>query len=135
MTLAIKDRNALISHRLKRAFETIEDVQFLLDHNKLLLAVNRIYYGMFYSVSALALKHHYSTSKHSQLIGWFNKNFVAQKIVDKKYGKTLHLAFDKRSTGDYDDWVEFSKEEVEELFKGMKSFIRMIDNLIHECLN
>ena len=84
MTLHDEDRNALITYRIKKAEEAIEDVQFLLDNDKMNLAVNRIYYGMFYILTALALKNKFETSKHLQLIGWFNKNFVKENLIDLK---------------------------------------------------
>ena len=43
------------------------------------MAVNRIYYGLYYAVTALAIKHRFETSKHLQLIGWFNKEFIASQ--------------------------------------------------------
>jgi uncharacterized protein len=64
------EKNALIEHRIARATDAIEEVSFLIKNKKFLLAVNRIYYGMFYVLSALSLKYDFSTSKHQQLIGW-----------------------------------------------------------------
>lgn len=72
-----EDRKTLIDYRLKQAKETISQSRFLIDSDQLVLAVNRIYYGMFYAVTALAMKHRFETSKHFQLIGWFNKEFVS----------------------------------------------------------
>ena len=68
-----EEQKALIEHRISKAIAAIEDVDFLIRNRKFLLAVNRIYYGMFYILSALALKYDFSTSKHQQLIGWFNR--------------------------------------------------------------
>jgi uncharacterized protein (UPF0332 family) len=51
-----KDRPAIIEYRLQQAINTIELVKFLLNNDKLAIAINRIYYGMFYALSALALK-------------------------------------------------------------------------------
>ena len=45
---------------------TEDEVNFLIENNKLHLAVNRIYYGSFYILSALALKYRFQTSKHGQ---------------------------------------------------------------------
>lgn len=125
-----KSREGLIQHKLDKAIDTIADVGFLLDNNKLVIAVNRIYYGIFYALSALALKHQFITSKHQQLMGWFNKEFVKEKKVERKYGEILHKAFDKRSKGDYDDFVNFSKDEVELLFHDMKDFIDKIKVMV-----
>jgi len=66
------DRESLIEYRLNQAIETIELSKFLVDSEKLIIAVNRIYYGMYYALTALALKNKFETSKHGQLIGWFN---------------------------------------------------------------
>ena len=97
---------------------------------KLVLAVNRIYYGMFYALTALALKHAYKTSKHSQLIGWFNKEFIFSKQVDLKYGKILKQAYQNRTKGDYEAFVLFSSDEVELLLIKMVDFIEEIKLLL-----
>jgi hypothetical protein len=81
------EKNTLIEHRIARATDTIEEVSFLIKNKKFLLAVNRIYYGMFYILSALSLKYDFSTSKHQQLIGWFNKEFISTGAIDRKYGR------------------------------------------------
>jgi uncharacterized protein (UPF0332 family) len=71
------DRDSLIKYRLQQAKDTIELSVFLLESNRLVVAVNRIYYGMHYALTALALKYKFETSKHGQLIGWYNKEFVS----------------------------------------------------------
>ena len=124
------EKNALIEHRISKAMAAIDEVDFLINNNKLLLAVNRIYYGMFYILSALSLKYDFSTSKHQQLIGWFNKEFVATGKVEPKYGKIIHNAFSNRSTGDYDDFAEFEEDEVKMSFNELKDFIKTIKALL-----
>jgi uncharacterized protein (UPF0332 family) len=69
MTLSEKDRDTLIKYRIEQAHEAIEDAELSISHHKLKMAVNRIYYGMFYILSALALKYKFKTSKHQGLIG------------------------------------------------------------------
>jgi len=124
------EKNALIEHRISRATDTIEEVSFLIKNKKFLLAVNRIYYGMFYILSALSLRYDFSTSKHQQLIGWFNKEFISTGEIDRKYGMILHNAYNNRSTGDYDDFAEFDEEDVKKSFDEMNDFIRTIRALL-----
>ena len=124
------EKNALIEHRISKAIAAIDDVDFLISNKKFLLAVNRIYYGMFYMLSALSLKYDFSTSKHQQLIGWFNKEFIATGKVDHKYGKIIHNAYSNRSTGDYDDFAEFEEDEVKNSFNELKDFIQAIRALL-----
>jgi uncharacterized protein (UPF0332 family) len=121
-----EDRKALINHRISKADDAVRDVEFLIKSKRPLLATNRIYYGIFYILSALSLKHDFHTSKHQQLIGWFNKEFVASGRLDSRYGKIIHNAFKNRSTGDYDDFAEFDEEEVKDSFEEMKDFIDAI---------
>lgn len=124
------EKNALIEHRISKAIASIDEIDFLISNKKFLLAVNRIYYGMFYILSALSLKYDFSTSKHQQLIGWFNKEFVASGKVEPKYGKIIHNAYSNRSTGDYDDFAEFEEDEVKTLFNELKDFIKTIKALL-----
>lgn len=125
-------REALIKYRLEQANETISEAELLLDHGKYRAAVNRIYYGMFYALLALGNKYQFATSKHGQLIGWFNKVFIKGKILDRKYGKYLREAFEVRNQGDYDAFIEFSKENVVQRLERMKEFISAIERHILE---
>ncbi len=131
MTLDDQSRKSLIEHRMAKAGETVRQVEFLIQNNMMGIAVNRIYYGMFYALSALGLKYQFVTSKHGQLIGWFNKNFVKNKLVNLKFGRFIRDAFDSRSAGDYDDYIEFTTDEVMALFQEMKEFIHEMDKLIN----
>lgn len=69
----------LIKYRINRAEETLDEVNLAIENGRLHLAANRIYYAAFYIVSALALKRGFKTSKHSQLLSWFNKEFVKKE--------------------------------------------------------
>lgn len=124
------DRDALVKYRINQAIETSELAIFLVNNDKLVIAVNRIYYGMYYALTALALKNSFETSKHAQLIGWFNKEFISTEKVDPKFGKILRNAFQNRTKGDYDAFVNFDEAEVKIMLSEMTSFIKEIERLI-----
>jgi uncharacterized protein (UPF0332 family) len=115
---------------MEQSIDTIDVVDFLIDSDKLTVAVNRIYYGLFYSVTALAINNGFETSKHAQLIGWFNKEFVATKKTNARFGKILRNAFRNRTKGDYDAYISFQKDEVSLMYKEMIEFINEIKRLI-----
>ena len=48
MTLNDEDRELLINNYLEKSRTTIKKVEFLIDNNEYQLAVNRIYYGIYY---------------------------------------------------------------------------------------
>lgn len=81
-------------------------------------------------VSALALQKNFETSKHSQLIGWFNKNYIAQNKVETKYGRTIIKLFELRNKADYDVYASFTKEQSIELYENCNNFINRIEKLI-----
>ncbi len=120
----------LVQYRIDRAKETAEEAEIALAHDKLRLAENRIYYAMFYIIYALALVKEFATSKHTTLKGWFNKEFVFPGLLDKELYKIYNRAYDKRQEGDYDDFVTFEREEVEDDLKGMKKFLAEMEVFI-----
>jgi len=126
------ERNALTTHRIGQAKETVSEAELLIAHGKYRAAVNRIYYGMFYALSALGHACDFSTSRHGQLIGWFNKNFIKERVFDRKYGKMLREAFEIRNRGDYDAFVEFSRADVLRHFEEMKEFIDILEQYIED---
>ena len=102
MTLSKEDRDLLIKYRLDQEKDAITVVELLIENNKLNVAVNRIYYGIFYSLLALGLKYKFETSKHMQLIGWFNKEFINTNRIDIEFGRILRKSYESRRSGDYD---------------------------------
>jgi uncharacterized protein len=130
MTIKDDDREILIHHRINKAEALIEEVQSLIRNKHYVTAVNRIYYGMFYILSALALRNKFATAKHQQLIGWFNKNFIKEKIIDDKFGRIINTAYEMRIKGDYDDFIEYDLQIVENLYSDMKDFISQIKKLV-----
>lgn len=132
MLNADPNQEELIQYRLKQAGDTVEEVRVLVKNNLLKIAVNRVYYGMFYMLSALAIKYGYQTSKHLQLIGWFNKHFIKTGRIDPKYGKMVNDAFENRSDSDYGVFVEFSRNDITIMVKELESFITTLKNIIIE---
>ncbi len=120
----------LIKYRTEQASHTVKEIQILIDNELFTIAINRIYYGMFYMLLALSLKEEFKTSKHLQLIGWFNKEFVRTGIIPVSMGKIINKAYENRSDGDYGLFVNFEKHEVEQRFQDMKLFISEIEKLL-----
>lgn len=130
MTIPDKERQFLITYNIEKAETAINDAQFLIDNNKVYTGYNRIYYACFYILTALSLKNNFSTSKHKQLIGWFNKNFVNKNILDKKYGRFLNRAYEQRAESDYGVLINPSSKEAQSLLDEAKEFVTAIKNII-----
>jgi len=70
MTVKENDRKSLIRYRLEQSEETLSDVQLFIENGRFRSAVNRIYYGIFYSLLALGLANQFETSKHPEQWKW-----------------------------------------------------------------
>ena len=123
-------KNDFINYRISRANETLDEVHELMKLGYLQTAVNRIYYACFYAVNALLLKHSIRSRTHCGVQRMFGLHFIKTKIISSELGKFYTDLFDKRHTGDYDDFVEFDKQTVNDLYVSAKEFVRMIEKLI-----
>ncbi|MBM2816330.1 MAG: hypothetical protein HW421_3092 [Ignavibacteria bacterium] len=126
------DKETLIKYRVSRAKETIKEAQVAIDNRLLFNAENRIYYAIFYIVSALSIKFDFSTSKHKQLMGWFNKNIVHSGKVPVRLNEIYKNALKYRQKGDYEDYVQFEINDVEKHYKDMLYFVSEIEKLIEK---
>jgi uncharacterized protein (UPF0332 family) len=124
------ERQTLVSHRLKRARETIEEDALLLDAGHVNACVNRLYYACFYAVSALLLTRNISTSKHSHVRALLHHDYIKSNQVSKEMGDHFDLLFDSRQKGDYEDLVVFDTNEVCLWLEPTKSFVDHIAGLI-----
>ncbi|KFD41466.1 hypothetical protein DK28_0208745 [Peptococcaceae bacterium SCADC1_2_3] len=122
--------NELISYRRKRAKEALEDAERLVNAGSLFSAVNRIYYSMFYEVTALLLIKNLSASRHSGIRSLFNKKYVKTGKVRIEMGKFFARMFEFRQKGDYGDFVEFEEKKVKEWLDTEKVFIEELEMVI-----
>jgi uncharacterized protein (UPF0332 family) len=60
------------------------------------------------------LRNNIEVQTHSGVRQQFGLHFIKTGKIEKKWGKFYSDIFDKRQTGDYDDFIVFTKEEVAE---------------------
>ena len=119
----------LINYRREKAHKAMEAAQLLLDTGNLEASVNRIYYAVFYEVTALLLTVGLKSSKHSGIRSLFMQHFVKTGKVDKELSYFYHKMFEYREKADYRDFTQFKKEEVSAWFKEAESFINILEAL------
>ncbi|HYS43357.1 MAG TPA: HEPN domain-containing protein, partial [Geobacteraceae bacterium] len=127
------DREALFTYRLREADETLAEAIRMVDGGFTpRTIVNRAYYAMFYAVLALFIRFdtHHRTSKHSGVIGIFNKEFVRTGKVEIRFSKMLNDLFDARLEGDYRGFVELTSEQARDAVAKAEKFIAVLKELI-----
>jgi uncharacterized protein (UPF0332 family) len=120
------DKKDLVRLRIDQAEKCISDTEYAMADERLAMASNRIYYGMFYAMLALGLLRDYKSSKHQQMIGWFNKNFVHTGIFPKHFTRLVKDAFDARVESDYEVSEPISIADLDARLADMKIFISTI---------
>jgi uncharacterized protein (UPF0332 family) len=121
-----------IQYKKDRSFEALDDIQKMIDNGMLAAAMSRIYYAGFYIVGALLLLDGFSTSKHRQLIGYFNKEYIKTGKIPVDVGEILNESYNNRMAADYHDFVYLTKTQVDEFFNQMKEFVNIVYKMIQD---
>jgi len=122
----------LISYRLFRAKDTLDDARILADRQKWNSTINRLYYATYYAVMALLLDSDLNPTTHNGAKSNFSEYFIKTNLIDKEYGKIYSQLFTWRQKGDYDDLFDFSKDKVEPYFEPVGKLIDLIEKKIKE---
>ncbi|MBR5249758.1 MAG: HEPN domain-containing protein [Bacteroidales bacterium] len=125
-----ESKKALINYRIERAYETLKEAKYNADGGFYYAAINRLYYACFYAVIALLLKHDITSQTHQGARAMLGLHFVSKGKLSKENGKTFHDLFEKRHSGDYDDFVLCDQEMVDELYPKAVQFIEDIKDLL-----
>ena len=122
----------LIDYRREKAAETLENARISLEKKHLFSAVNRVYYSLFYEISALLKTKNLSSSKHSGIRALFNQHFVKTGIVEVEIGKFYSDMFVFRQKGDYEDFIYFKENDVKEWILMAEKYISMLEKYIEK---
>ena len=126
-------KDALVSYRLEQAEVSLKEAVLLLNTGKSFRgAVNRDYYAMFYAVLALLSKSGGASSRHSGIIGRFDKNFVKKGVFSKEMSKDLHRAFDLRQMSDYRELFNLNEKDAREIIQSSQKFVKAIKEYLQE---
>ena len=72
-------------------------------------AVNRMYYACYYAASALLITEGIVTKTHDGVLQMLSLHFIKTGVLPAEYGRKYRNLFDKRSSGDYEDFFYHTK--------------------------
>jgi len=122
------DVNDLIQYRKSRSLDTFKEAETMIKSGYWNASVNRIYYACYYAVSGLLLMKTIETNSHKGIRQMFGLHLVQTGLVSKEDGRFFSDLYDRRQTGDYDDFFLYDEETVLNLFNQAKGFIeRMVE--------
>jgi uncharacterized protein len=124
------EREELVSYRLQKAKNTLSEIKVLVDNKLWNTTVNRLYYACYYAVTALLIKNQISAQTHSGDRQMFGQHFIKTGEVNQEIGQYYSFIFNKRQTGDYDDFVDYSYDDIKDLLEPAKKLINEIERII-----
>lgn len=125
-----ESRNALVSYRLERAYKSLEEALYLSEGGYYNAAVNRLYYACYYAAVALLLKNGISAQTHSGVKTMLGLHFVSKGKLPISTSNIFATLFEKRHSGDYDDFIYCDQKMVDTLYPEAKTFIEQVKELI-----
>lgn len=123
------DHENIFHYRMTQSEETLAEAIRMLEAGfSPRSIVNRSYYAMFYAVLALFIQFNtpHKTSKHSGVIGIFNKEFIHTGKLDARFSKMFYDLFDERMESDYRDFAEVSEQDARNAVSAAEEFVTAI---------
>lgn len=97
-------------------------------------AVNRIYYGCFYLVSALLLCEGHASSKHSGVRALFDRHWIKTGRLPTETSRFYRQMLKRRHSGNYIDLVSFDLDEVRAWYEEAQNFVSCLNEQIDRLL-
>ena len=113
-----------------RADTSLLSAQRELEAGALEYSINRLYYSMFYAVSAVLFERQMSFNKHSGVRAAFHREIIKKGLLDVKWGKLYDQLFEDRQEGDYMAMVTFDKQYVESRLALCTEFLQELRHLV-----
>ena len=127
MSVEADNKKMLAQYRLEQAGESLDEAKFLLSVKKSPRSIiNRLYYAMFYAILALLIYEPYSSSKHSGVLGYFNRRFIKAGVFDREMGRWVNKAFELRQRGDYREYFEVTRDQAADLVAKAEQFVPIV---------
>lgn len=91
-------RSDTIRYWWSKAMESMASARREFEAGSYAFAMNRLYYAVFYAVSAVLLDRHESFRKHSGVRAAFHRQFIKTGVLDMKWGAAVRSTL-RRSPG------------------------------------
>lgn len=124
-------RDEYIKLRMEKAKESLQVAYSMIEDKYYSFAINRIYYAVFYAVSALVYTKKLYPKSHAGLKILFNREFILTGLIKHDYEKFYSAIFAKRMEADYADIFEIRLENIREYYNEAENFVSLIDVMLN----
>jgi len=71
-----------------------------------------------------------SASSHRGVISMFGQHLVKTGILEKRLGRMLNDAYDKRLAGDYEAGTAVTRDEAQSLLEAARDFVQRLEDYL-----
>ncbi len=127
-----EQRKILASLWMKKADESLAEAEDEFEHERLSVSISRLYYTIFYAVSAAQAAKRNEYGKHSTVRAVLNRDYVKTGKVSAEFGNLYNDLFDDRNDADYKPVIKFEREDVGERILQVKMFLDFFKGMLSE---
>lgn len=124
----------IVQERIYAAYERLNTAERNMADGDNASAVNRTYYAVFKAMIAVHAIDHHQFKKHKDAIAQFNKDYVANDVFPRKYGRAIHELEKLRNVSDYVDFRIPSRGQTQKAIAFAKEFLWETRNYCEEKL-
>jgi len=125
-----EEREELVQYRMRCSHEALAEASVLMERELWRGSMNRLYYAMFYSAVAALATHDVFPKTHKGVRQQFSLLFLSTRRVPEDLGLAYSELFERRHSGDYDDFVSVDGEVVIRLQEHTVMLISRIEAII-----
>lgn len=131
MSLSPEERKAIVSYRMEKSLATLDEAKKIFGLDLYNLTANRLYYTVYYAATALLLSKGLSSHTHRGAMTLFHLHIVKENIMTADDGSLFRQLFGMRHEGDYEDFIDFSKEDIIPFLPLVEGFVQKVSKLIN----
>lgn len=131
MPLNDEERKAIVVYRLEKSDDALIEAKDCASMGHWNLAANRLYYSAYYASSALLISAGHAAKTHEGTIGMIGQHYVRTGILSNEDGSLLARLQNMRHSGDYDDFIDWTREDVEPCIEKVETFVEKIKKVIY----
>ena len=129
-----ESRIELAKYRLEKAHSCLQVSKLNMDNGYYADSANRSYYAIVHAARAVMALDAEDRCKHSGVMAYFREHYIKTGILDKKLSDIIQDAFQIRQISDYEDFMIFAYEDVEEQLEDANYFYNEVKRFVTETI-
>ncbi|WP_288207242.1 HEPN domain-containing protein [uncultured Parabacteroides sp.] len=125
-------RYNIVNYRLSSARNALGEVLSLSKDGYFNAAISRLYYACFHAASALLINAGIEARTHTGVRQMLGKEFVQTGILSRDMSKFYTNLYSKRQNSDYEDFINYTVVDIDDLYPQAVEFIDVIEAYIRK---